>query len=293
MEVYEGELIELSVSVEFIPNGRINVSFDGIIEEINSSVKYPELEPLSENDLEIKYLDGEYYVVIDGETYASVQTMWGYAYKYSLDFSNPIATMIVSNCGSKYFSNLIYAASSSEVEVMIYVIESGSIVIQNVENEEMTIMSQSGEAIVVTYPDGSTKELSMKEAESASMSAILLLGIADSWYGEEKISYSNTDDLYICYDKATGEYEIVSRYEELHEYELDEANSVISNECGSFSYYHYVCSACGESYGEYVNNYHDSDWTFVLPEGVTDCEDGLIRIVSSGSDTLYFLERIP
>jgi hypothetical protein len=206
------------------------------------------------------------------------QAMLGFADKYSVDFSNPFATMVVGHCGTKYYTNLVYTANSSSIEFMIYMLDNGWLVFHNEEKDEQTVMVMGEDGLTVTYPDGTVEEIPMDEFDAESMSAIFAIGVPDSWFGEEKISYDNVNDLYIFYDKATGEYEIVSSRDELHDYVLDESKSVINDECGTSSYYHYVCDECGAAHGTYRSNYHDIEWKYVLPEGVNNCEDGLYEI---------------
>ena len=268
--------INLSVSVDVTPNGRINVNFDSIIDEINTSVKYPDLEPLDEGDLEYGEM-GDCMITVGGAQYEA-EAMWAIAKKYSVDFSSPFATMVAGHCGTRYYTNLVYVATEKVANVYFYMLENGWLVAEDQESKEQTVMVMGENGITITYPDGSTKTLSMEDVDLNSMESVLMLAIADSWYGEERISYENVNDLYIFYDKATGEYEIVSSRDELHDYVLDESKSVINDECGSSSYYHYVCSECGQAHGEYRTNYHDYEWKTVLAEGATSCEDGLIEI---------------
>ena len=278
MNVSDSERLNLNVSVEFTPNGRINVNFDSIIDEINTSVKYPNLDAETESDYNFKELGGEYYVTIGEETYLSEETMMAFFSNYKIDFSNPIATMVMGHCGSRYYTNLVYIATEAKAEVMVYMLENGWLVVEGGEDLEKTVMVMGERELTITYPDGTVKSVPAEEVMKMDMGEIIALGVCDSWYGDETVSYSNTGSLYIFYDKATGEYEIVSWADELHEYELDEANSDINDACGTTSYYHYVCTECGAVRGEYEHNYHETTWKYVLAEGATNCEDGLVEL---------------
>ena len=280
----EGEKVSASLTLEFTPNGRINVNFDGIITKINQQINFPNMGSSSEifdwgtNDFEgVPPLTFEY----KGKTYTVNQFAPMYFKNKTTNYTNPVVTSIIARCGDTYLSNVMYKSTVSEANVTIYMLalekESVIIVVDDVSGEISEISSNENGSFVVTYPDGTTKTLTItpEEIMYKGMTELVYSAIPASWYKESSFNYVLTDSLVLLYDAVSGEYRLVDYMDELHNYVLDRENSIITDECEATNYLHYVCTKCGDVYAEYSVNRHSTETSFVLHEGATSCEDGV------------------
>ncbi len=296
MQVEEGTKFDIEIGLEFTPSGRINVNFDSIITEINKVTTFPDMGTEVEfGGYELDTLKTESTYTLGGVEYAIMGSADMTVFKNTVDYKEPITVSILEKCGDSYLASVVYLASSLKANFEFYQLTSDGasmfMLLVNPKTDEKVILTQTASAgesydFIVAYESGESKKISISLDDILHMgteemfSYISYQAASESWYETTSTDYFSTSDGVMFYDGETGEFFLGnhSDFGDLHEFELDESKSVITDECEAVNYYHYVCKHCGEATAEYDVNYHEKDYRYELSEGSASCVDGIYEI---------------
>ncbi len=249
----QSHFVNMSVDLSF--TGRIDVSWDDIIGEINGNIFMPDDEKLDKETHtnqyntsgEMTYKGERYY--FDGQNYCS----------YTADYNRLIAYSSESNCGDFRRYDLTFATVGYEVSVRRLKTEYKSnevlytILIDESTNETVELEIKQNGATAI-YADGSTKELTSDDFASLEKLYKAVFGgeSHDDFYREKYLSF--------YYNEKTKEYAETSP----HNYKVEHELRGESCEEGVVSTY--TCLNCGDSYSNNYDYHRTTNETIDLTE---------------------------
>jgi len=259
----------INFEIDLVINGRIDVTWDEIIEDIESKITIPAEE--LEDNVEAYYNYGySGYLIYNGEEYYYEDGIRVYAYKYT--YAEPTMVMIFADCDGWYEYELMYA--SEDYEFIIAPVQDGDtyrIFLIDKYNGRTVELVQTETGFTAIFEDGTTKDVVMDmtslaesdyDSEIANMYADMYFQIFEDAEGE--MDYF-ADSYSFYYNPETGEYSDESHHDYVREYEVlgdccDEDGRVTRTTCTKCDYY-----------DEYTNHWCETELVEIDLSERTEC----------------------
>lgn len=249
----------VSMKLTVTPDGRIDVTWDDIADEINNAYGAPAIEDETTEvyfDMKNYSTEFEYQGVLYMAQASDVRF-----YYTERTYSRMFSAMITKDCGDwnlvnySYFSTL-YGADYSLMTLIDP--ETGKLFTY------LFVNKQTGEAVQLIMNEGSfdyvkedgTQGSFTLTEEEFSSPELTCKKLAEELFGgigyEAEMPYTNSLSYY--YNTVTGEF----AQESHHNFEIDEEASYEPTDCGTDGCEVYVCSECGKVQRHYYNNFEHS-----------------------------------
>ena len=277
-----GTNVNLSLDLEIAVNGAIDVTWDGIVGDIDSEIVLPEGLEDEQETFYGGYRDDFGTVSIDGTEYdyqAMIFFREGGIYKYS----QVQGATSQADCGDWLEYGLLVPYTRISIELTVYAtFESGTnpggfddIQYFFVSGKDfdrripITVDVESGMFSAIGA-DGSVIEVVADEMLENNFDVYsLYIALFGELGPENTREYTTSTTVY--YNKVTGEYSGESQ----HVYVLDEENSYSPAACEEQGLSYYVCTECGDVYRHYYTKHHNIQMKTTLSAGSLTCDDGV------------------
>lgn len=267
--------ISISFDVELIVNGKIDVTWDGICEDIDKEIILPEGLEDKEELYNYGSSQDKESIEIDGEKYTCMafKVNQGRRIYY---YSMAMGAVAKADCGDWIEYMLMVPSARQEITVGVYAALDGMNVkyylVAGEDNSYILPLTVSEEGNLFSF-NSILGEIVTVDIEEFQNGEINLFRLAEQAYGKIPYTYSRAslDADSIFYNKATGEYSGESH----HNFVLDEDNSYAPSGCTDSGLRVYNCTECGETFKQSYTNGHRMEMHYKLSAGSTSCDDGL------------------